>query len=206
MDPPALSSQDLLALLAEEDRLRVVAAVVLGAVTAAEVAAATGLPARATARALARLTAGGLVERVQEPRERGRAAVPRSAGWSYRVRTEVLREAAAQAEPEPEIAGPEGEARAVLGRFVRGNRLVAIPAARSKRLLVLDHLAGLFEPGRRYPETEVNETLRAWYADYAALRRYLVDEGFLRRDDEWDPGGGRSLKVYWRTGGSFDLG
>jgi len=93
----------------------------------------------------------------------------------------------------------------VLGRFIRDGRLTSIPAARSKRLLVLDHLAGLFEPGRRYTEAEVNEALTAWHPDYAALRRYLVDEGFLRRADEPDPSGGRSVKLYWRAGGSVDV-
>src|SRR6266536_623698 len=90
---------------------------------------------------------------------------------------------------------------AVLGRFIRDGRLVSVPAARSKRLLVLDHLAGLFEPGRRYTEAEVNQALVAWHPDYAALRRYLVDEGFLRRADEPAPSG-RSVKLYWRAGGS----
>jgi len=94
----------------------------------------------------------------------------------------------------------------VLGRFIRGNELASIPTARAKRLLVLDHLARLFEPGRRYTEAEVNQALGAWYPDYAALRRYLVDEGFLRRADERDPTGSRSLKLYWRAGGSFDVG
>ena len=43
----------------------------------------------------------------------------------------------------------------------------------------------------RYPEREVNFTLQLWYPDYAALRRYLVDAGFLARADG----------VYWRIGG-----
>ncbi|MEP6851937.1 MAG: DUF2087 domain-containing protein [bacterium] len=48
-----------------------------------------------------------------------------------------------------------------------------------------------FEPGRRYAEPEVNAILIAFFADYAALRRHLVDEGLLTRD----------RGVYWRTGG-----
>jgi hypothetical protein len=191
MELPALTPQDLLGLLAEEDRLRVVAAIVLGAGTPAEIAGATGLAPRASAKALARLVAGGLV------------AGDASSG--YRVRGEALREAAAQARPDPQLAAEGGEVGAVLGRFIRGDKLLSIPTARSKRRLVLDHLAGLFEPGRRYTEAEVNQALGAWYPDYAALRRYLVDEGFLRRGDELDPTGSRSLKLYWRAGGSFDV-
>ncbi len=74
-------------------------------------------------------------------------------------------------------------------------RLVRIPAKRSKRLVVLDRLAQELEPGEVYPETEVNARMRAFHDDVAALRRHLVDEGFLDRRDGW----------YWRSGGSFDV-
>jgi hypothetical protein len=83
----------------------------------------------------------------------------------------------------------------VLRRFLVDGRLVAIPAQRGKRLVVLDYLAALFEPGVRYTEAEVNQALRAYHPDYAALRRYLVDEEFMRRDQG----------VYWRTGGTVDV-
>jgi hypothetical protein len=92
----------------------------------------------------------------------------------------------------------------VLRRFVHNGRLLAMPAAYGKRRVVLDHLAGLFEPGRRYPEPEVNELLGRYHPDYAMLRRYLVDDGFLDRADEPAPSGSRSVKVYWRTGGTVD--
>ena len=90
----------------------------------------------------------------------------------------------------------------MLRRFVHNGRLLAMPAAHGKRLVVLDHLAGLFEPGRRYPEPEVNELLGRYHPDYAMLRRYLVDDGFLDRADE--KAGSRTVKVYWRTGGTVD--
>jgi hypothetical protein len=204
--------RDLVALLAEPDRLRALAAVTLGASTLAEVAERTGLEPRAAARALSRLVAGGLLEG--------------EAGKGYRVRTEALQAAArspadagppgaeagdAGAEatkgegggpPAPVAGSPEAD---VLRRFVRNGRLLAMPAAHSKRLVVLDHLAGLFEPGRRYPEPEVNELLKRYHPDYALLRRYLVDDGFLDREDEPAPSGGRWVKVYWRTGGTVEV-
>jgi len=81
---------------------------------------------------------------------------------------------------------------AVLRNFVRDGRIVTFPAKRSRRLVLLNHIAQLFEVGVRYQEGEVNLKLRNLHEDYAALRRYLVDEGFLSRDH-----GG-----YWRSGGA----
>jgi hypothetical protein len=184
------SPRELLALLAEPDRLRAVAAVALGATTLAEVTERAGLEPRAAARALSRLVAGGLLDG--------------EGGGSYRVRTEALRQAAI---PPPGQATQDDEepGDAVLRRFIHRGRLLAMPAARGKRLVVLNHLAGLFDPGRRYPEPEVNELLGRYHPDYAMLRRYLVDDGFLDREDEPAPSGSRSVKVYWRTGGTVDL-
>ncbi len=74
-------------------------------------------------------------------------------------------------------------------------RLHTIPTKHSKLLVVLDHLAQRFEPGRRYPEAEVNQVLQEFHADHAALRRYLVENGFLTRAEA----------VYWRSGGTVDV-
>jgi hypothetical protein len=84
----------------------------------------------------------------------------------------------------------------VLGSFLGADgRLHTIPTKHSKLLVVLDHLAQCFEPGRKYPEARVNEILGEYHPDYAALRRYLVENGFLDRADN----------VYWRSGGTFEV-
>ena len=83
----------------------------------------------------------------------------------------------------------------MLATFVKDGRIVTMPTKRAKRLVVLDHVAQSFEPGRNYPEPEVNEVLRGFHEDVAALRRYLVDEGFLTRD----------AGSYWRTGGTVPV-
>ena len=76
--------------------------------------------------------------------------------------------------------------------FWEDGRLVRLPAKRAKRLLVLARLAHRFEPGKAYLEAHVNELLVTAHPDYAMLRRALVDEDFLARENGW----------YWRTGGS----
>jgi hypothetical protein len=84
----------------------------------------------------------------------------------------------------------------VLANFLtEDGRLRTIPSKQSKLLVVLDHLSQAFEPGRTYPELEVNDILSGFHPDYAALRRYLVDNGFMTREDN----------VYWRSGGTFEV-
>jgi hypothetical protein len=76
--------------------------------------------------------------------------------------------------------------------FVGNGMIETMPAKAARRRLLLDKVVQGFEPGVRYPERRVSEFLGGIYADYAALRRYLVDEGLLSR------AGGE----YWRTGGT----
>jgi hypothetical protein len=57
-------------------------------------------------------------------------------------------------------------------------------------------MANEFQPGLRYPEKAVNEVLSRFHPDYCMLRRLLVEEEFLERQDG----------VYWRIGGTFDVG
>jgi hypothetical protein len=84
---------------------------------------------------------------------------------------------------------------AVLRAFLRPEgRLSAIPTRIRKRLVMLNEMAQDFEIGETYDETQVNNALRAWHDDVAALRRYLVEEGFLARRDG----------VYWRAGGTTE--
>jgi hypothetical protein len=180
-----LDAAEIVRLLAQPDRLRVCAALALGAASRPEVLAATGLTERQLDKALARLLASGLVVRE---------------GPSLRLVTQHLEEAsrsAASDEEADDLAGDlPKEAAKVLRTFVRNGRISSIPSSRSKRLVLLDWLAQRFEPGRRYPEREVNRILGEVHPDVAAWRRYLVDEGFLDR----------LQGEYWRTGGTVQLG
>jgi len=84
----------------------------------------------------------------------------------------------------------------VLRNFLTDDgRLHTIPSKHSKLLVVLDHIAQSFEPGQTYREQEVNAIIDRFHPDYAALRRYLVDNQLLTRQDA----------VYWRSGGTFDV-
>lgn len=70
----------------------------------------------------------------------------------------------------------------VLYAFVRDGRLVSIPAQQRKRRVVLRWLAATdFREGESVLEQEVSARLARRHADVAALRRYLVEEGYLSR-------------------------
>ena len=85
----------------------------------------------------------------------------------------------------------------VLENFVDASgRLLAIPAQHKKRMSVLLWLVEDFEPGRRYPEAEVNQIIGRRHWDFAALRRFLVDEELMQRRSS----------VYWRTGSVINTG
>lgn len=173
----------LIAALADESRLRVFAHVLLAGGTTSVVAAAAGLREKETLKRLTMLENAGLVARE---------------GTEWRATTDVLREAAAGATAQRHAVdhgAADPGAASVLRVFMPEGRLEQIPAARNKRLIVLDHIARLFEPGVRYAERDVNTLLTAFHPDYAALRRYLVDEGFLARE----------AGHYWRSGGSVEI-
>ena len=179
-------AEALVGLLAEESRLKVLAAIALGATTEAEITAATDLAPKTVRKALERLVRGGIVEA--------------TGGGGLRVVTERFKEAAQRAaasrpQPRPEDFGATAGQAQVLRNYLVDGRLTHIPATRSKRLVVLDFLAGQFEPGRVYPEAQVNYTLGRFHVDYAALRRYLVEEELLERREGF----------YWRTGGTVSV-
>lgn len=180
-DGPIPDAGAIVGLLADDHRRRVFAALVLGASTVAEIRAATGLGARPVASSLARMVEGELVVRGDE--------------GDHHVIAEAFRRAAiASSErpvPDPTGDAPEDAAR-VLRTFLRGGRLVSIPMQRAKKIVILDRLAQEFDVGVRYSERQVNALLRRFHDDTAALRRYLVDEGFLDRE----------AGQYWRAGGT----
>jgi hypothetical protein len=183
MDDSADAALDAFALLADAPRLRVAAAVVLGAQTTDDVVAATGLTSRDALEALSRLEAGDLVRRD-------------GPAWVFDVRrlSELARDARPKTAPDGHGDVPAHVGQ-VLRRFLPHGRLLSIPAQRSRRLVVLDYIAGSFELGVKYPEREVNAILGGFDDDFATLRRYLVDDGFLTRE----------AGVYWRSGGTVRL-
>jgi hypothetical protein len=79
--------------------------------------------------------------------------------------------------------------RKVLQTYLEGDRIRGLPSRHKKRLVILNWLANQFDEGMSYSEREISERLKYYNPDYAALRRYLVDYGFMQREKG----------IYWRT-------
>ena len=161
------SPAKLIGLLADEQRLRVFSAIALGARTVEQAADSAGVEVATVQTVLPRLVAGGLVE------QRG----------GLHVSADSLRDAARERPPrQRELPDATAEQQRVLRNFVEDGRLVRMPARQGQRRVILEYVAGRFEPERRYAESEVNQLLKPLYDDYVSLRRYLVDEGLLVRE------------------------
>ena len=180
------SPDDILRALADPERLAIAGMLARGDRTVDELTAGLGIAPRRVRTHLSKLAAAGIA-RVGDDRH------------TYRLDPETLRHAA-------ELVGPPREAGLALGAatddeehvlrtFFRNGRLTEVPMKQTKRRIVLERIALEFEPGRRYDEKEVNVIVGVYFNDHAALRRYLVDEGFLDRDHG----------VYWRSGGRVDV-
>jgi DNA-binding transcriptional ArsR family regulator len=142
------------------------------------------------------LTPGTVVHHLKRLREAELVvARPRPPYVEHDLRLDRFAELGAQldrlgrepAEQGRQLPGPDGRTRPawdakVLRSFVRDGRLERIPAQEKKRRVILQFLAETdFEPGRAYPEREVNQVLALRHPDVAALRRYLVDGGWMER-------------------------
>lgn len=163
-----MNAEVLCGLLAEPSRLRTYSAVVLGATTPEQVAGSTGLAAPVVHKALQRLVKGGLVA---------------DGDGGLRADEDAFKDAVRENRPERVPLDPDPDRDAVLKSFIRDGKLTHFPTIPAKFRVVLEYLAASFEPGRSYPESEVNEILNRWHPDHAALRRELVDAGLLSRAD-----------------------
>ena len=59
--------------------------------------------------------------------------------------------------------------------------LTAFPPKQKKKLVILQVFAQQFQKGTKYAEKEVNDIIRPIFADFATIRRYLIEYGFMDR-------------------------
>lgn len=70
----------------------------------------------------------------------------------------------------------------VIDTFFEYGRLKSIPAQRKKERIILEVIAEVFEYDRVYSEQEVNERILPFHDDYCTIRRDMISEKLLARD------------------------
>lgn len=71
-------------------------------------------------------------------------------------------------------------------------RLKVFSKKEKKKIVILRRVAAQFELNRQYTEPEVNAILKAIWDDFATMRRYLIEYGYLDRTKDG--------KTYWKRG------
>jgi hypothetical protein len=170
--------------MADETRLKMVGLLARESYSGEVLAEILGIKPATVSHHLAKLAEAGLVSARME----GHAKL-------YTLRLDALHAMAGRLLAPgtlPAAAAPDLDAfdQKVLADFLGPDGVLKqIPVQQKKLQAVLRHLVKEFEPGRRYPEKQVNALLGRYHADTASLRRALIEYRLMQR------AGG----VYWRT-------
>ncbi len=81
----------------------------------------------------------------------------------------------------------EEESEQTLSRYFKqglDGPLSELPAREKRKIIILKHIVKNFELNRKYSEKEINEVLKGIYPDFATIRRYLIEYGFMDRQDD----------------------
>lgn len=160
----------LLKIMADETRLRILGLIAEAPRTGKQLAEALQLTPPTISHHMRRLTVAGIVAEEREAQSH-----------VYTLNNQLLR-AMSIDDSVNHVSAASGDRARVMKHFFRDGKLVSIPAARKQRVIVLQFLLERFDPQRQYQEREVNELLGNYNEDYATLRRELVDYGYLVRD------------------------
>ena len=71
----------------------------------------------------------------------------------------------------------------VLKNYIINDKIIKIPRAEKKKIIILQYILQKFQHNKKYTETQVNEILKQMNEDFASLRRYLIQYGFMDRED-----------------------
>lgn len=73
--------------------------------------------------------------------------------------------------------------RKVLKAFMPDGYCETMPAQVKKRMIIYDEIFSRFEPGRSYPEKEVNRIIGEVHGDFCTVRRAFVGMGWMSREN-----------------------
>jgi len=73
--------------------------------------------------------------------------------------------------------------RRVIDSFFEYGKLKSIPVQRKKERIILEEIAKSFEVGKVYTEREVNIIIADFHDDFCTIRRDMVSEKIMARED-----------------------
>lgn len=170
--------------LVDTDRLQIAGLLARKSLSAEQLAAQLEMKPAALARHLDKLIEAGLVHFEMKAKT-----------IRYKLHLEAARKLAARLTPRspaPVVGDDLAEFdRHILTHYLSADGAIKeLPAHDKKLLVLLRYVADQIEPGQRFTEKEVNIRLVRFHTDVAALRRYLIDYGFMRRTT--------TGSAYWR--------
>ena len=185
MTPEAIDSVlPLLKLLANETRLRVIGLVAESEQSVGTLARRLELTEATMSHHLAKLTSAGLLTMRAEGTTH---YFKLDSDALQSINKSLLKPDKLLAAP-PSATGTSADAR-VLRTFVAAGKITKMPLAEGKRLVILHWVLNQLED-RRYTEREISERLKEFFADYAMLRRELINHRLMKREHG----------IYWKAG------
>jgi hypothetical protein len=174
--------QPLMALataLLDTDRLRIAGLLAASPANPMQMEQATGISHRDLLRHLDSLQSFGIVK-LQDPapRDPDHYSVYELNAAAFRVARQAM------GKYKGVRKRPTDSRELTLETFMPDGKLTAFPLKQSQILVILDTVAARFESEKQYSEREVNVILAGITDDFATLRRYLVDYGYLSRTSD----------------------
>ncbi|MGD7008951.1 metalloregulator ArsR/SmtB family transcription factor [Metabacillus sp. 84] len=88
------------------------------------------------------------------------------------------------AEEENKVKQLTGDQLKIVQNYLTSEgKLKTIPSQRKRKLMVLCYIAKDFEAGKKYTEKEVNEAITKYHEDYATLRREMIVNAIMYREN-----------------------
>ncbi|MBR0430396.1 MAG: metalloregulator ArsR/SmtB family transcription factor [Lachnospiraceae bacterium] len=94
---------------------------------------------------------------------------------------DILKEKTSESELQKER--DDAYRKKVLDAFFEYGKLKNIPSQRKKERIVLEEIAKAFKKNKAYTEKEVNLIIADFHDDFCTLRRDMISEGLLERED-----------------------
>ena len=71
-----------------------------------------------------------------------------------------------------------------ISRFMKNGKIIVLPKKQKNKIEIFEFIyAHLKSHAETYTEKELKEKIKELYADFATMRRYLVDYKFVIRDN-----------------------